>query len=534
MMAPMATRMSSEIGGITQKQIDYYKERAKGGVGTIITGAVAVDYPLGAFSPKNLTIHHNSYIAGHNELVETVHAYGAKIICQLNHCGRQGSSFHGKQLVAPSAIPCKSSKMIPKELTINEIWEIVRYFVEAAIRAKKAGYDGIQLHGGHGYLIGQFISPYSNHRKDNYGGDLNKRMNFPLEIIQGIRKELGSDYPIHFRFSADEFVSGGVDLRDSKRVAQILENAGIQVLHITAGTHDSRSTIIEPMSYVQGWKIYLSESIKKVVRIPIAGVGTIKTPEFAEEILEKERVDFITLGRALLADPYWPEKARERRQKEIIPCISCNECIARTSLDLHIRCTVNPLTGREQMKDMLLPVGKRKKIMVIGGGPAGMEAALTASARGHQVVLYERNHDLGGQLKLAKIPPGKEPIGRFLDYLTTEIEKAGIKVKFGQPATHKTVVQGNPETVIIATGAIPLVTGLPGIEKQLVCSAWDILSKKRKIRNKVVLIAGGGTVGCETALYLISKNKKVILIEMLAEIALDMEPINRADLISKN
>jgi len=536
-MAPMGTRLSSEVGGVTQRQIDYYAERAKGGVGTIITEVTCVDHPIGVTGPTNLTIHDNAFIAGHNELVESLHTYGAKVISQLVHAGRQTrpASIKGIQPVAPSAIPCKFIGAMPRALTTNETEEIVRKFIEAAVRVKTAGYDGVELHGAHGYLIAQFMSSYSNLRKDRYGGDLRHRMNFPLEIIQGIREELGPEFPLLFRFSAEEFVEGGRDLEESKKVAKILEDAGVDALHVSAGAYESLPSMIEPMSYDQAWKIYLAESMKNVVNIPVIGVGAIRTPEVAEGIIKDGKADFIALGRALLADPYWPNKAKEGRGKEIIPCISCNVgCIGeRIFRNLHIRCALNPLTGREAFKDALQPAEKKKTVFVIGGGPAGMAAALYANMKGHRVTVFEKNNHLGGQLKLAARPPGKEKIQWFIDYMLNQIKSHNIKLFTGNSVTAETVFQGNPDAVILATGATPLLPDIPGIEGSSVCTAWEVLEGKREIRDKVVLIAGGGTVGCETALYLAPANKKIIIVEMLDDIALDMEPVNRMDLIPK-
>lgn len=536
-MAPMGTRLASEIGAVTQRQIEYYAERARGGIGTIITEVTCVDHPLGVTGPTNMTLHDNSYIGGHNELVEEVHACGAKIICQLVHAGRQTkpASLRGMQPVAPSPIPCEFLNVMPRELTTTEVEDIVRKFVEAAVRAKTAGYDGIELHGAHGYLIAQFMSASTNHRKDRYGGDVLKRMTFPLEIIRGIRKELGRDYPMLFRFSADEFVDGGRKLDESKKVAKTFEGAGVDALDVSAGTYDSMITMIEPMSYPEAWKIYLAESMKDVVNLPVIGVGVIRSPEVAEEILEKGKVDFVALGRALLADPYWPQKAREGRNRDINRCISCNVgCIGgRIFRDLHIRCTVNPLTGRERLKDQLTRASRERKVYVIGGGPAGIMAALVASKRGHQVTLYEKSDHLGGQLRLAEKPPGKEKISWLLDYLVYQIQQKNIVVRLGQLVTQKTVVQGDPDAVIIATGAIPLTLRIPGIDQPFVFTSWDILDGKKEIKGKEVLVAGGGTVGCETALYLAPGNSKVLIVEMLDSLALDMEPINRMELLSE-
>ncbi|MFH1480056.1 MAG: FAD-dependent oxidoreductase [Pseudomonadota bacterium] len=536
-MAPMGTRLASEIGGVTQRQIDHYVERAKGGIGTIITEVACVDHPLGVTGPTNMTIHDNSYIGGHNELVEAVHAFGAKIICQLVHAGRQTkpASLKGLQPVAPSPIPCGFLKVMPRELSTVEVEAIVRKFIEAAVRVRTAVYDGVELHGAHGYLIAQFMSSASNKRKDRYGGDLIQRMTFPLEIIQGIRKELGRDFPLLFRFSAKEFIEGGRELEESKEVAKILEGAGVDVLDVSAGAYASLPTMIEPMSYQQAWKIPLMEAIKKVVNIPVIGVGVIRTPDVAEGVLRDGKVDFIAMGRALLADPHWPQKAKEGRDKEIIPCISCNEgCIGgRIFRDLHIRCSVNPLTGRERLREQLTPAPEKKKVFVVGGGPAGMTAALTAAQRGHRVTLFEKGSRLGGQLRLAAKPHGKEKIGWFRDYLLNQMELGKIEVRSGQKATPETIIQGQPDAVMVATGAVPFIPDLPGMDSQSICTAWEVLEGRKEIKDQVVVVAGGGTVGCETALYLTPGNKKVIIVEMFNDLAMDMEPINRMELLKK-
>ncbi|HYB21931.1 MAG TPA: FAD-dependent oxidoreductase, partial [Thermodesulfobacteriota bacterium] len=406
---------------------------------------------------------------------------------------------------------------------------------DGAIRAKTAGYDGIELHGAHGYLIAQFMSASSNHRNDWYGGNLQNRMNFPLEIIRGIKKSLGQDYPLSFRISAEEFVEGGRSLEESKQTAQILEEHGIHVLNVSAGTYDSMPKMIEPMSYDEGWKIYLAEEIKKVVKVPVIGVGVIRTPAIAEKILREGRVDFLALGRALLADPHWPNKAREGRADEINRCISCNDgCISgRISRDLHIRCAVNPSTGREKQYGTLTPAIKKKKVLVAGGGPAGMEAARIAKLRGHQVTLVERDKKLGGQLRLAALPPGKEKISWYSDYLIGQMKKLRIKIRVNQEVTPAYVQQLKPQVVIVAAGATPWIPDIPGVKNPKVIRAWDVLGGKKKVADSLVLVAGGGTIGCETALWLASQNRKVMIVEMREGIALDLEPINRLDLQTK-
>jgi 2,4-dienoyl-CoA reductase-like NADH-dependent reductase (Old Yellow Enzyme family)/thioredoxin reductase len=532
-MAPMGSRLSNENGGVSPWQVDYYAERAKGGVGTIIVEITGVDSPRGVTSPQTLTIHEDFYIGGHNELVEAVHAHGARILLQLAHVGRNRRFAMGVQPVAPSPIPNRFFGVTPRELSREEIEDLVKKFIAAALRAQTAGYDGVELHGAHGYLIGEFMSPLSNRRKDRYGGSLEKRMTFPVEIVQGIRRAAGPRYPILFRFSADEFEEGGTTLQESKKAAKILGEAGADVLHVSAGTYDSMATVIEPMSYPEGWKIYLAEAIKSAVKIPVIGVGVIRSPEFAERTLKEGRVDFLALGRALLADPHWPRKAREGKLREIIPCISCNECIGgRTFRSLHVRCAVNPATGREGWLRRL-PAEKKKKVVVIGGGPAGLTAALEAKRRGHRVTLYEKSGRLGGQLRLAAAPPGREKIAWLGDYLRNQIRRERVKVLLGITATPGKIVREKPDTVILATGAVPLVPDLPGVESPQVCTAWDILGGEKIVQRKTVLVLGGGMVGCETALYLAARKNKVTVVEMLEGAAQDTDFITRADVLSR-
>ena len=534
-MAPVGSRLPNELGGVSQRMIDYYVERAKGGVGTIVLEASAVDYPLAVASPKNLRIHDDAYIGGHNELTEAVHLHDVKIVCQLLHVGRNRRPADGMQPVGPSAVPCSFFNVVPRELTTEEVEGLVQKFVNAAVRAKTAGYDAVELHGAHGYLISQFMSADSNIRTDRYGGTLKDRMTFPFEIIRGIKSACGPKYPIFFRISGDEFYEGGMDLPTACEIAGMLEAEGIDVLDVSSGAYPSLPTIIEPMSYEEGWKIYLAEAVKKAVKIPVIGVGVIRSPALAERILEEGRADFVAVGRALLADPLWPLKAKENREKDIVPCISCNSCLGdRTSRNLHIRCAVNPLAGREHLAELLAEAETKKTVLVIGGGPAGVMAALTAGDRGHEVILYEESDRPGGQLPMAAGSPGKEKIGWFLDHLLHRLEQnPSIRVKTRTPVTAKEISSRMPDAVVIATGATPIVPDIPGVGGPNVVTAWDVLQGKVAIVGKKVLIAGGGTVGCETALELSPENEHVIVVEMLDRVASDMEAINRMDLIFK-
>jgi 2,4-dienoyl-CoA reductase-like NADH-dependent reductase (Old Yellow Enzyme family)/thioredoxin reductase len=535
-MPPMGTNLASETGAVTPAMIHYYRERAKGGVGLIITEINSIDSPQGCALPTQLSIHDNAYIAGHNELVEAVKEHGAKIITQLHHAGRQTTEENtfGMQPVAPSAIPDPYLNVLPRELSVSEIEEIVEKFVKAAIRAQNAGYDGVEIHGAHGYLVGQFMSPFSNKRNDLYGGDINGRMRFPVEIVRGIKEATKGSFPVVFRFSADEFVEDGNHLEEAKQIARILQDAGVDALDVSSGVYASMPTILEPMKYPEGWRAYLAEKIKKEVHIPVITVGVIRSPETAEGILTEGKADFVALGRTLIADPEWPLKAMEDRTEDIRKCITCNVwCIGeRVFKNLHVRCTVNPVAGREHEYPGITSTLSPGHFAIIGGGPAGMEAARVLSTAGHRVELFEREPELGGQVKMAAVPPGKEKIRWATDYLQTQINKLGVEVHLNTLANADTLQGMNLDAVIVATGAKPIIPDIPGVHNPNVTTAWDLLAGRYQVGNKVVIV-GGGNVGCETALFLKHQGIDVTVVEMEDELAVDTEPISRMSLLEE-
>jgi NADPH-dependent 2,4-dienoyl-CoA reductase/sulfur reductase-like enzyme len=423
-----------------------------------------------------------------------------------------------------------------RALITPEIWDLVERFSETALRAMKAGMDGVEIHGAHGYLIGQFMSPHTNQRMDKWGGSLERRMKFPLEIIRKIREKVGSDFPLSFRFSADEFVPKGITLEDSKEIARMLEAAGIDVLDVSAGIYESMPRFIEPMRFEEGWRVYLAEEIKKAVNIPVITVGQIRSPGVAERILKENKADFVAVGRTLIADPEWPKKAEEGRDEEIRKCISCNVgCIGHVFGDLYMRCAVNPVVGRERLYGWvhLEPAEIRKKVMVVGGGPGGMEAARVASMRHHHVTLYEKENELGGQLRIGSLSPGKDKLNFVKDYYSRQLAKVGVGVELGKEVDERLIRDVRPDALIIATGSEQLLPDIPGISGKNALMSWDVLSRKTDVPGETVVVAGGGMVGCETALYLAGQGKKVTIIEMLEELAGDMEPITRLDLLTE-
>ncbi|MBC7323316.1 MAG: FAD-dependent oxidoreductase [Acetomicrobium sp.] len=533
-MPPMGTNFANADGSVSQVLIDYYKERACGGVGLIITEIVCVDSPVGKAITNQLCLDDDKYIGGFSDLAEAVHLEGAKIFVQLHHAGRQTTPniTGGIQPVCPSATHEGFLNVTPRELSNEEIEDLVQKFVSAAVRAKMAGIDGVELHGAHGYLIGQFMSPHINKRTDKWGGSTERRMRFPLEIIKGIRQSLGPNFPICFRFNADDFVEDGITLDEAKIIAKILEDAGVNILSVSVGIYETMPKLLEPFHFEEGWRVYTAEAIKKVVNIPVISVGVIRNPEFAEAVIAEGKADFVAIGRGLIADPEWPKKAYEGRDEEIRKCISCNTCIGlKVFAGQKMRCAVNPKVGYEWKYQCLPSVSARKKVVVVGGGPAGTYAAITAAWRGHEVTLFEKEDKIGGQLNLSSLPPGKDKINWFTEWLEGELKRTNATVRLGECATADKLFELKPDIVIVATGAEPIVPNIPGIDRALL--SWDVLRGKANIPSgEDVVIVGGGLVGCETANYLLGKGCNVTIIEMLDDIALDMEPIERFDLLT--
>ena len=540
-MAPMATNYASESGGVTEALLDYYEARAKGGTGLIIVENCCVDYPGGKAGAAQLRLDEDRFTPGISRLVDVVHYYGAKIAVQINHAGPSTSSGKTGESgpVGASNIPYASYLTTPRVLHRDEIEAIIEQFAQAALRAKKADFDAIELHGAHSYLLAHFMSPFTNHRTDEYGGDIQSRLLLPVRIIRRIRDLLGKDYPIIFRISVDEFLEGGRGVEESKRIVALLGKEGIHAFHATAGTHPathpSGTRVVEPMAYAQGWKVYLAEEIKKSVHLPVIAVGVIREPHYAEEILCQGKADFVALGRGLIADPDWADKARSGKEKEIRKCISCNEgCIRRRGfMDLPIRCSVNAEVGKLSRFSANPVEGRTKKVLVVGGGPGGMEAARILKMRGHEVTLWEKKGDLGGQLLFAGIPSFKRKLRWFLEYLKQQLYDLSIPYELGKKATPENILAFEPDELILATGAVPAYPSIPGIHAPNVKSIEDVLVEGYPGGKSRCVIMGGGGKGAETAHFLSEKGKEVIIVEMSGEVAGDLDPISRKDLLSR-
>ena len=530
-MPPMVTNFASKDGELTKKMIDYYSERARGGAALIIV-EMSYPHPTGKGFPCMLGIYSDAFIPGLNELAEAIKSHGACAALQIGHAGRQTSSdISGHAIVAPSAIPSKGTVEMPKEMSIQEIQEIVHAFGNAAVRAKRAGFDAVELHGTHGYLLNEFLSPYTNKRTDAYGGSFENRLRFPLEVIKEVRSKIGETYPLIFRLCANEYTEGGegISLDLAKKIAPRLVETGINILHITGGIHETRDHIVQPLYYSQGYHAYLAEGIKQVVAAtPVITAGSITDPYMADQILEEGKADLIAVGRGLIADPMFLKKTKGGRVEEIRRCIRCNECVGRLRSGCRISCTVNPAVGKEAY-DELRPAKKAKRVLVVGAGPAGMEAARILSIRGHEVTLCEKTDGLGGLLRISSIPPWKKDLLALLDWLKAQLGRSKVAVNLNTEVNPEYIARFNPDVLILSTGSTPSKPDISGIESAI--TAVDVL-KGVAVSDRVV-ICGGGLVGCEVAWYLAELNKKVTIVEMLDQIGMDMENASRMVILKK-
>lgn len=509
--APMERNYANKDGSVSQQYIDNLVAKAKGGVGLIIVESTFVD-PRGKGREYQLGCHDDRLIPGLKRLVDAVHRHGAKIALELQFSGRQTSGkVTGMQPIAPSPVPCLvSGGDIPREMTIAEIRQMVGKFAEAAERSKRAGFDMVELHGAHGYLLGQFFSGYSNKRTDEYGGSLENRMRFPLEVVNAVKAAVGEDFPVAYRLSGDEYIEGGVTLDESVPFAGKLEEAGVALIDVSAGLYETSFIISQPMDVPLGCNVHLAEEIKRAVSVPVTVAGRINDPAFAEDILREGKADFISLARALHADPDFPRKSQEGRLGDICMCIACMQgCIDILGTGNPLFCAVNSAVGKER-ENAIRKTTTRKKVVVVGGGPGGMEAARVAALRGHEVTLYEKEDKLGGQLIWAAKPLFRGEFDQVIRYLSGQIRKAGVKINLGQKADKEIIYSQNPDVIVVATGATPDRTIIPGSDLGHVHTYLDILGGKVRPGKKVVVI-GGQKIGCEVAEFLADKGAEVIV-----------------------
>ncbi|MDE2215864.1 MAG: FAD-dependent oxidoreductase, partial [Planctomycetota bacterium] len=486
-------------GAINDQIVNFYRERAKGGVGFIVVGGC---YPEmnGKVWKSIIGLDKDEFIPGLKKLTDAIHVYDVRVAAQLLHAGRSASPFFTKmQPVAPSAVAYRSIKEEPRALTIPEIKAVIDNYVSATLRAKKAGFDAVELHGGMGYLINQFLSSATNKRNDEYGGGIENRARFAREMVIAIKETVGKDYPVIFRMSGDDLVEGGLKLEESVEIAKILEKAGADAFNVSPGWHESRTPImlmaIPRMAYA-----YLSSRIKSQVTVPVIASVRINDLKLAEEILDNEQADVVSIGRSLIVDPELPNKYKNGQFDDIRTCIACNQGCFDSLLNFRpVSCIYNAMVGHEG-EYKITKADKQKKVVVVGGGPGGMETARVLALRGHRVTLYEKESQLGGQLRYACIPPGREEIQNIITYLERQISKLKVNVKIGKEADIRTLEEEHPDAIIVATGGRPIMLNLPGIKGDNVCTASRVLEGRVTTGRNVVII-GGGTVGCEVALY---------------------------------
>jgi len=528
-MPPMATNYASKDGSITDRQTDYYEERAKGGVGLVIVEISCVDAPVGKGAMRQICIDDDKLIPNLSKLAKAIKRHGARAAIQLHHAGRQTSSqITGHQPVAPSPIPAPEGEM-PRELTSDEIAALIACFAAAAERARKAGFDGVEIHGAHGYLISEFLSPLSNHRQDAYGGSVENRARFLLEVIKSIRGKVGNDYPVWCRLSAVEIgADGGITVEETQTVARLAEKAGVNAIHVSA--HTVGPARRPPMAQPPGSFVPYAQAVKEVVSVPVITVGRIP-PEFAEDVIRDGKADFVSMGRQLLVDPHLPRKAESGELEEIRPCLCCMTCLDSISWRKEgVCCVVNPTLGRERESE-LKRAKSPKTVVVVGGGPGGMEAARVAALRGHKVVLFDEGKELGGQLLLAAKPPFKDTIKKFRRYLVGQVTKLGVELRLRQKFTPGMLKELKPDVIILAAGVMPLIPQIPGIQSKKVIQASQVLSGAET--GERVAVIGGELVGCETALFLMERGKKVTIMRRGPELATKVHRLIREPMLAR-
>lgn len=496
---PCINHSYSLDGTVNERLIEYYKERAKGGVGTITIGGCAV-HELGR-SFQVICIYDDKFNRGLTKLTDSVHVYGAKIIAQLYHAGGYAKSKEiGGQPLAPSAVPSKYTKETPRAMSRQDILEVQDYFVQAAVRAKKVGFDGVELIGSAGYLIAEFLSPYTNLRTDEYGGSFDNRCRFVLELVNKIKLAVGRDYPLIVRLSGSDFIKFGNTNEQAILVAQALEAAGVDAINVTGGWHESKIPQTSGDLPTGGFG-YLAANIKNSIRIPVIASNRINDPLQAEKMLAMGMADMINMGRPLLADPQLPNKAQSNQLAEIRKCIACGQgCFDRRFAGKDVLCMINYYAGREYL---LKPdcAKSKKKILVIGGGVAGMEFAINATLRGHSITIWEKEARLGGQVYLAAKPIGKQEFEHLVTYQTAMISKLNINVCLNQTATYENISNFDADIIVIATGSHAVNAPFKISDRANIVQAREVLAGEY-IAGKNIVIVGGGAVGCETAILL--------------------------------
>ena len=490
-------------GKLNDRYEHYFREKARGGAGIVTVGPVAVDFMAAGYAALSLA--QDDAIPAFRKLAALIKREGARAWIQLHHGGAYAFPLFldGKDPIAPSAIFSRFSGVTPREMTIEDIRNVQEAFAGAAQRAQEAGFDGVEILGSAGYLITQFLSPLKNRRSDNYGGNFENRTRFVRELLELVRLRLGEYYPLTIRMAGNDFVPGSNTDAETPLIAKVYENSTVDAINVTGGWHES---VVPQLSMEMPRRAYayLASTIKKAVRIPVMASNRITTPGDAETLLREGCADMVNLGRVLIADPYWPEKARQNKAEEIRPCVACSQgCMDQIFSGMPLFCATNPRAGLEAERT-IIKAAHPKKVMIAGGGVGGLEAAVTAAAIGHTVEIYERKSDIGGQLSIAAVPPGKQDLLEILRYYRAMIRKYRISVHLDTEVTRDLILDKKPDYIISAEGAEPAVPPIEGINDAKVLTAWQVLEDNPPLGNEVGII-GGGAVGLETAMFVAAR-----------------------------
>ncbi len=522
-------------GGVTDRHLAFYRRRAEGGVGLLTTEPLFVR-PDGRELPSQMGVHEDALIPGLRRIVEEVHAAGGRIMAHLNHAGRAANpKLVGEgNLLSASPVLCPANQGRPRAMSPDEIREVVGAFGEAARRAGEAGFDALEIPFSHGYLIHQFLSPHTNRREDGYGGSFRNRLRFGLEILERVRAEAGGPLPIVVRMNAADYVEGGLALDDALRIAQALAEWGADALSVTSGTMcESVPFCLYPAGTPQAHLLPMAAEIRRASGVPVIVAGRIRSPAVARRALERGQTDLIGLGRPFLADPDWVRKAEAGDEEGILLCPACHQgCLGSLRKGAGTGCLINPLTGREsQLK--IEPAPTPRNVLVVGGGPAGLEAAFIAASRGHKVSLFEEKKEMGGQLALAARVPHKEGFGDVVRQMELMAERAGVAISRGTHLTPRNILDRKPDALILATGGVPLTMGFPGLEGAPWVLAQEILDGEVRVDGKAILVIGGGLVGLEVADFLSARGNQVTLVETLEAVGEKLDPLPRAMLLKR-